>query len=101
MSTLNERALELTGVLATEADNLNIAVTTSPCGTRLIDCGVRTPGSIEAGRRMAQICLSGLGDVFISATDKYPSASHEVSVATKSPVAACMASQYAGWAIKG
>lgn len=100
MPTLNERAHELCDAMAVDADQLGIAVSTLPCGTRLIDCGVQVSGSVEAGHRLAHICLSGLGDVYISAADKIPSTSQEVTVATKSPIAACMSSQYAGWEIK-
>src|SRR3954452_9158768 len=100
MPSLNERAHELCDALVADANQLGVAVSTLPCGTRLIDCGVTAPGSVEAGRRLAHICLSGLGDVFISGTSRLTPATQEVSVATKSPIAACMASQYAGWAIK-
>ena len=100
MPTLNERAHELCDAMAADADKLGVAVSMLPCGTRLIDCGVKTPGSVEAGRRLAHICLSGLGDVYISAAGQDPSTSQEVTVATKAPIAACMASQYAGWEIK-
>jgi methenyltetrahydromethanopterin cyclohydrolase len=86
--------------MVVDAEKLGVAASELPCGTRLIDCGVAAPGSIEAGRRLAHICLSGLGDVFISSARQLPSTTQEVSVATKAPIAACMASQYAGWAIK-
>ena len=101
MPTLNERAHELCDAMAADCERLGVAVSALACGTRLIDCGVKAAGSIEAGRRLAEVCLSGLGDVYVSAAPKGATVSHEVSVATKSPVAACMASQYAGWEIKG
>jgi methenyltetrahydromethanopterin cyclohydrolase len=100
MPSLNECAHELCNAMAADAASLGIVVSTLSCGTRLIDCGVKVPGSLEAGRRLAQVCLSGLGDVFIAAA-RDAAGSHEVSVATKEPVAACMASQYAGWEVKG
>ena len=96
MPTLNE----LCNAMAADADRLGIAVSVLACGTRIIDCGIKALGSVEAGRRLAQVCLSGLGDVYISASDKAPSISQEVSVATKTPLAACRASQYAGCEIK-
>ena len=101
MSTLNDRANELCNALAAEADSLGIAVSTLANGARIINCGVQVPGSIEAGRRMALICLAGLGDVFVSSSKPDSQSLAEVTVATKQPVAACMASQYAGWEIKG
>src|SRR3954468_16093280 len=100
MSTLNERAHELCNAMIAEADTLGIAVSTLACGTRIIDCGIQAAGCAETGRRIALVCLSGLGDVFISADPTRPG-SQQVTVATKEPIAACMASQYAGWELKG
>src|SRR5262245_31008184 len=100
MPTLNERAHELCDAMAADADQLGIAVHTLPRGTRLIDCGIKTAGSVETGRRLAHVCLAGLGDVYISSADTAPSTSQQVTVATKAPIAACMASQYAGWELK-
>lgn len=97
MKTLNERAHELCNAMVADADALGIAVSTLDCGTRIIDCGVKAPGSIEAGRRLAEICLAGLGTVELIPNEQ----GTQVSVKTSQPVAACMASQYAGWEIKG
>ncbi len=100
MSTLNERAHELCDSMAADAQQLGIAISTLANGTRIIDCGVHAPGSVDAGRRMAQICLAGLGDVFVSSGKSESQVPSDVTVATKHPIAACMASQYAGWEIK-
>lgn len=101
MPSLNERAHELCNAMAAEAEKLGIAIGRLACGTRIIDCGVKALGGIEAGRRLAEVCLSGLGRVSVDpmpiAGAPYPT----VSISTDAPVAACMASQYAGWEIKG
>ena len=99
MPTLNERAHELADAMVADADALGIAVSTLDCGTRIIDCGVKAPGSIEAGRRLAELhgrtrrrlhsAQARLGRLQLQAST------------SKCPVAACMASQYAGWEIKG
>ncbi len=101
MPTLNERAHDLSNAMAADADQLGIVVSALDCGARLIDCGVKAPGSTEAGRRLAEVCLSGLGTVYLAPVDSGGPTSHQVHVTTNAPVAACMASQYAGWEIKG
>jgi methenyltetrahydromethanopterin cyclohydrolase len=101
MPTLNQCAFELCNAMATAAESLGVIVSALPCGTRIIDCGIKTAGSLEAGRRLAEICLSGQGDVYISPARQGSPASQDASIATKSPLAACMASQYAGWELKG
>jgi methenyltetrahydromethanopterin cyclohydrolase len=101
MPTLNERAYELCNAMVADADALGITVSTLGCGTRIIDCGVQAPGSVEAGRRLAEVCMAGLGDVEIVQSASPGPTTHEVIVRTNDPISACMASQYAGWELKG
>lgn len=101
MVTLNERAHQLCDAMVADAQQLGIAVSTLACGTRLVDCGVHAVGGLEAGWRLAVVCMSGLGLIEIALADKDDAASQTVYVNTRNPVVACMASQYAGWAIKG
>jgi methenyltetrahydromethanopterin cyclohydrolase len=95
---LNELAWRRCDALAKRAGALNIAVSTAAAGTRIIDCGTQAAGGLEAGRVMAEICLADLGNVDIVAIGPTGSGS-AVSIRTDRPVAACMASQYAGWQI--
>lgn len=99
MLNLNQRAAALCDALAGERDVLRIGVSTSDCGTRLIDCGIAASGGLEAGRRLAEICLAGLGRVqFVPSTLEF-TAGLAVMTSTDQPAAACMAAQYAGWQI--
>jgi methenyltetrahydromethanopterin cyclohydrolase len=94
---LNQRAHQLCQAIRRDADLLRVAVATLPCGATIIDCGVEALGGLEAGRRLAEVCLAGLGKVQIVPHGNGPA----VAVRTDHPVAACMASQYAGWEVKG
>lgn len=87
--------------MAADADWLKIAVHMHACGTRVIDCGVQVPGSVEAGLRLSGICMAGLGNAQLRIGHAVEPTSPNVYAATSAPVAACMASQYAGWEIKG
>jgi methenyltetrahydromethanopterin cyclohydrolase len=79
-----------------EADRLRIAVHENSDGSRVVDCGVEVPGGLEAGRRMAEVCMAGLGRVdIVPGPWRMPT----VAVRTDHPLAACMAAQYAGWRI--
>jgi methenyltetrahydromethanopterin cyclohydrolase len=95
---LNQRAAELCRQLADDAEELRAATTVYPKGAQVIDCGIAARGGLEAGRRMAEVCMSGLARVDIVASTLAGSGP-AVSVRTDQPVAACMASQYAGWRI--
>lgn len=65
----------------------------------MVDAGANARGSIEAGRRIAEICLGGLGTVTISPSGPVPSWPYSVVVHAADPVLACLGSQYAGWGL--
>ena len=96
---LNERAAKRCDALIEQAEDLHLQVTETEDGAQIIDCGVQARGGLEAGRLMAEMCLSGLGRVsFVPAfTELYSGPA--VMVQTDHPIAACMASQYAGWQV--
>lgn len=66
---------------------------------RVIDAGVKQRGSLEAGRLLALACLSDLATVGFVPTRVVGVPLPAVVVNVRFPVAACMASQYAGWQI--
>jgi methenyltetrahydromethanopterin cyclohydrolase len=94
---LNERALRLADHMAATASALRVAVSNTPNGTRIIDCGVAAAGGLQAGLAMARVCLAGQAEVTLvpGQLDELPCPL--VQVFSDHPVLACMASQYAGW----
>jgi methenyltetrahydromethanopterin cyclohydrolase len=96
---LNRRAARLADALGADAALLGVAIGEITGGARLIDCGVDAPGGLEAGRRLAEVCLAGLGTVSFTSADVGGVSLPAVAVTTDHPVTACLASQYAGWAI--
>jgi methenyltetrahydromethanopterin cyclohydrolase len=90
---LNQRARELADRLATEGDVLRVAVRTLPNGTRLIDCGSAVPGGLEAGRRLAEICMAGLGSVTFAPLVLDGRWLPGLAVVTDQPAHACLASK--------
>jgi methenyltetrahydromethanopterin cyclohydrolase len=99
LANLNSRAARLCDTLAADGEAFRVAVSASPSGARLIDCGVNACGGLAAGRAMAEICLAGLGHVQFVPGNASVWSGPAVAVATDHPIAACMASQYAGWRI--
>jgi len=97
---LNERAWQIADAMATNAGQLRVAVRKLPGGARVIDAGIEVPGGFGAGRALAEICTGGLADIAYPPIpiggDTWPG----VRVWTDHPAVACMASQYAGWAIQ-
>ena len=96
---LNASAAEWADMLIDEDDRLKIALRYMPCGARVVDCGIETVGCLEAGRLLAEVCMSSLGEVMLVPGTTDVLTGPAVQVTTHHPVAACMASQYAGWQI--
>ncbi len=97
--TLNERAMRLADFASNSAAALRLQVHTTASGARIIDCGVKTPGGLQAGLTLARICLAGQAEVGIVPGDVAGIGCPHVTVSSDNPVLACMASQYAGWAV--
>lgn len=97
--SVNAKVAPLVQALINDADALRVDVTRGTLGECRIDCGVRAVGGLEAGRRMAQICLGGLGRVALETTDTESPWPFVVTVHTSQPVLACLGSQYAGWSL--
>ncbi|WP_280151535.1 methenyltetrahydromethanopterin cyclohydrolase [Piscinibacter sp. XHJ-5] len=84
--------------LRDDADRLRVAVGRGPHGVTLIDAGIAVRGSIEAGLRVAEVCMGGLGEVGLVSDGRagWPT---WLQVRSSQPVLACLASQYAGWSL--
>jgi methenyltetrahydromethanopterin cyclohydrolase len=96
---MNARAWALADRCAERAAELRLALYTLPCGSRVIDAGVGVAGGFAAGRALAELCMGGLGQVAFAPLTIANEAWPGVHVWTDHPAHACMASQYAGWAI--
>jgi methenyltetrahydromethanopterin cyclohydrolase len=86
------------GIVA-DATALRCAVSTGEAGERLIDLGANVLGGLEAGRRLGEVCMGGLGTVSITSASGLPNWPLGVVVHSTNPVIACLGSQYAGWTI--
>ena len=95
--SINRLTQPLLENLKRDADALRLQVMILSNGTTLIDAGIDARGGLEAGRRIAEICLGGLGHVALhTGAGKWPLA---LSVHAANPVLACLGSQYAGWSL--
>jgi methenyltetrahydromethanopterin cyclohydrolase len=95
--SVNTYAGELVDRLIADRQRLRVGVTKGPRGETLVDAGSASLGGIEAGIRVAEICMGGLGHVSIvpvMSNRKWP---FHLTVRSSRPVLACLASQYAGW----
>jgi len=97
--SVNQSALVLLEALRADAARLRIAEGRLPNGCCVIDAGIDVPGGIEAGRRIAEICMGGLGKISFNNDGNIARWPLSVSVHSSDPVLACLGSQYAGWSL--
>ena len=97
LPSINRLTQPLLENLRRDVDLLRLKLQTLSNGTIVIDAGIDALGGLEAGRRIAEICMGGLGHVALSmGVGKWPLS---LSVYSANPVLACLASQYAGWSL--
>lgn len=94
---LNQRAATICQRIVAEADRLRVAVS-QVAGATVIDAGIQARGGLAAGVELARVCTAGLAEVSLAPTAAVWDGP-AVMVSTDHPIAACMASQYAGWQI--
>jgi methenyltetrahydromethanopterin cyclohydrolase len=97
--TLNERALRLAEQMTAGAGVLRLAVQADASGARVLDCGVKAEGGLQAGLLLARVCLADLAEVTLVPASLADLPFPQVQVVSDAPVLACMASQYAGWQV--
>jgi methenyltetrahydromethanopterin cyclohydrolase len=95
---LNERAARLADHLVSTAAALRIT-SQQVAGARIIDCGVKADGGLQAGLGLARVCLAGQAEVTLVPGEVAGIPCPQVQVLTDNPVIGCMAAQYAGWQI--
>jgi methenyltetrahydromethanopterin cyclohydrolase len=96
---LNDRARAIVERVREDAEGLRVTVATLPGGARVLDAGVEAAGGFDAGLAVGEICMGGLGHVSYTPLQIGGEAWPGLTVWTDHPAVACMASQYAGWAI--
>jgi methenyltetrahydromethanopterin cyclohydrolase len=96
--SVNALARPLVERLIANAEVLGLRVHRDESGACIVDAGIAARGSVDAGLRIAEICMAGLGDVALRC-DSARSWPTWLEVTSAQPLLACLASQYAGWSL--
>ena len=98
--SMNARAWSVAEDMCAHSSELRVQWTRRDRDTRVIDAGIEARGGLAAGLAVARICMGGLGHISYEPVvidgETFPG----VQVWTDHPAISCMASQYAGWAVK-
>lgn len=97
--SVNGLAAPLLAQLLAQGERLQLGVARHETGCTIVDAGIMHAGSAEAGRLIAEICMGGLGQVRLQPDNRFARWSEGIAVTSDAPVLACLASQYAGWAL--
>lgn len=95
---LNDRAARLVANLSDSAEDLRIH-SHEVAGARVYDFGIQAAGGLNAGLKLAQVCMSGLAEITLATCDLAGASWPAIQVASDHPLAACLFSQYAGWQV--
>ena len=93
--SVNEKASKIAEEMIRSSEELGIAVMKLKNGAIVIDAGINVRGGLKAGIYFSEVCLGGLGRVSLSMRERLC-----VDVNVDRPAISCMASQFAGWAVK-
>jgi methenyltetrahydromethanopterin cyclohydrolase len=98
---LNVAALDLVQKLCRDAEKYNVIVEETDSGATLIDAGINVEGGFFAGETITEICLGGYGKAKVTPIQYGDIVLPSVFVITDHPALSTLASQFAGWQIKG
>jgi methenyltetrahydromethanopterin cyclohydrolase len=99
--SLNSSALKLVRKLRDEAEKYAVAFEETESGATLVDAGIKSEGGFLAGEIITEICMGGYGRANVCPIQYGDMILPSVFVQTDHPALATLASQFAGWQIKG
>lgn len=97
--SVNALAAPLVEALARDARSLGLGIGQLGNGTTIIDAGIHQRAGLEAGSRIAEICMGGLGRVRLGSGSPFERWPWQICISSAEPVLACLGSQYAGWSL--
>jgi methenyltetrahydromethanopterin cyclohydrolase len=95
MISVNEGAAKIVEEMIERKEELGIEVSKLENGTTVIDAGIKSRGGATAGIYYAKACMGAPSEISLSMDRRLM-----VHVFVDNPMIACMASQFAGWAVK-
>jgi len=97
--SLNDHVAPLVSSLVERAASMRLGIERKAGGSVIVDAGIKQIGGLEAGLRIAEICMGGLGHVELTTDMSTPHWPWRVQVHSSDPVLACLGSQLAGWSL--
>lgn len=98
LNELAQAELEVASIFD-RPNGLGVLQSQLPSGATVLDFGVNSQGSLQAGVLLARLCMAGMSDIALTPGQIDGIGFPTVQVQTDQPVEACLLSQYAGWRV--
>ncbi|MEM2527079.1 MAG: methenyltetrahydromethanopterin cyclohydrolase [Candidatus Bathyarchaeia archaeon] len=98
--SVNREASKIIRKICESPEKYNVLVERGPLGAQIIDAGVNAGGGYLVGKLIAEICLGGLGETYLSTINIGGLEMPSITVYTDHPAISTLGSQMAGWRIK-
>lgn len=97
--SVNREAFKIVKELLDRPEYYKVSISKLPSGATVIDTGLDAVGGVEAGLKITEIAMGGLGSTSITHFDYAGLQLPVVTVHTDHPAIALLGSQLAGWSI--
>jgi methenyltetrahydromethanopterin cyclohydrolase len=87
--------------LCDEPDKYRVTVDQTASGATIVDAGIKAEGGYLAGEAVTEICMGGYGKANVMPIQYGDTVMPSVFIQTDHPAISLLASQFAGWQIKG
>jgi methenyltetrahydromethanopterin cyclohydrolase len=98
---LNKSAIRLFDKFVADPDKYGVSVEQTASGATIVDAGINAEGGYIAGELVTEVCLGGYGKATVMPIQYGDVVLPSVFVQTDYPAISLLASQFAGWQIKG
>ena len=100
MFSVNQGAFKIVEELMSNPEYYGVKVEKVEGGGTIIDAGVKVRGGYEAGLRITEVCMGGLGKAYLTVRRYEDLLLPTVVVYSDEPCVATLGAQFAGWRIK-
>ncbi|MCW3995740.1 MAG: methenyltetrahydromethanopterin cyclohydrolase [Candidatus Bathyarchaeota archaeon] len=98
--SVNQLAWEKAKEFIDKPELYGVTVSKSTAGATIVDAGVKAQGGIQAGKKLTELCLGGVGKARLGFKTYGNLTFPSITVSSDHPAVAMLGSQFAGWRIK-
>jgi methenyltetrahydromethanopterin cyclohydrolase len=98
--SVNQMAWKIAQKFIDNPEFYGVTVSKSAAGATIVDAGVNASGGFQAGERLTELCMGGVGKAQLDFKTYGAVTFPSITVSSDHPAIAMLGSQFAGWRIK-